>query len=164
MKLAQEELGHLNDLNKANEWYEAAYNKLSKFTGIEIIDENTLRLLGQYDIRIYNNSIQIIPGDIYIEDIDPSQSTIGVCISEIIERIAALNDFKEITQKLGWNMSIMNDAPIVELSPPLNPNNKALFALIGYETHPLIEWGNVNVEEFNNRNQSLLNKIQAYAK
>lgn len=162
VNLAQSELNQLDEISKAGKWYQAAYKKLSEFTGIEVINENTLKLFGQYEIAIFKNTIQIVPNDVYIDDIDPSQELIGVCVSEIIERISALSDFKEISRKLEWNLNIYDDAPIVELTNPLSPNKKALFALIGYEIHPLIEWGNIDVEEFNNKKQPLLAKIQSY--
>lgn len=161
VSLAQSELNKLDEISKAGKWYQSAYKKLSEFTRIEVINENTLKLFGQYEVTIFKNTIQIVPNDIYIEDIDPSQELTSICISEIIERISALNDFRVISRKLEWNLKIYDDAPIVELTNPLSPNNKALFALIGYETHPLIEWGNVDVEEFNNKKQSLLAKIQS---
>ena len=165
IKDAQTELEHLEESNKSNDWYKAAYQKLSKFTGIEINDDETIKLLGSHTISIQNETIIMNPNDVFIGDLHLGTVPLSVRISEIIERISALRDLKNLAQKLGWTIDVSNSAPIASLHPPrgiTKSSSPAIFALIGCGSHPLIKWGNININEFNSdQNHSLFEKIKS---
>lgn len=168
-KNAQEELSHLEEVAKSNEWYKAAYSKLSSFTGIEINDDNSIQIFGTHRVE-FTSSDQVIltPDSVSVSDLDPSKEPHNIIISEIIERIAAFRDMKDLAQKLNWEIDSSQDAPIVFLHPPQGATQTkppAIFALIGMNIHPLVKWGNVNVDEFNSMNgKSMLDKMKLFEK
>ncbi|OHT15896.1 hypothetical protein TRFO_42233 [Tritrichomonas foetus] len=162
---AKEELAHLEGVAKSNEWYKAAYEKLSKFALIEILDTNSIRLLGTHQVAFQNGAIILTPNNIFIDDIDPKEEPRNICISEIIERLAAFQNLKDAAQKLNWEIETLPNAPVALLHPPSTGDveSPAMFALIGFSMHPLIRWGNVNVDEFNaDTKKSIADKIRAF--
>jgi hypothetical protein len=148
LRLAQEELAELEAVSANYGWYEEAYKKLSGYTGIEIGSDHTIRVLETHWVRITGDSLEIDPPEVFVGDLDLSTSSPGVCVSEIIERLSALKDMRAVGRELGWRLEIEDNAPVVSLFPPAG-GPPAMFALIGYQEHPLIEWGEVNVDEFN---------------
>lgn len=168
-KIAQEELSSLEEQAKENEWYRAAYEKLSNFTGIKINDDNTIQILGTHTVE-FTSGGQIIlsPASVYVGDLDPSNEPHNIIISEIIERLASYRDMKDLSKQLNWEIDSCQEAPIVFLHPPqgsTKTQRPATFALIGMNIHPLIEWGNVNVDEFNSKEcKSMYEKMKLFEK
>jgi hypothetical protein len=163
LRLAQEELNHLESSSADYGWYQDAYHKLSEFTGIEVGSDNTIRLLGTHFVSFSDSSVRIDPDDVFVGDLNPSTSSPGVCISEVIERLTSLNDLRSVAQSLGWRLEIQRNAPMVSLFPS-NGSPPALFALIGYQEHPLVEWGMVDVDEFNGVTEPTVEKLSRFAK
>jgi hypothetical protein len=162
MRLAQEELSHLEAVAKTHGWYEDAYQRLSDFTGVAVDADGAIRLLGTHVIRFDTHEVIIDPPSVFVGDLDPFLSSNAICISEVIERIAALRDMERVVRELAWEMEVDRNAPIVSLFPP-NTGIPAVFALIGYLEHPLVEWGNVDVDEFNGLEQPLVEKLRRFA-
>lgn len=163
IKMAEEEIAHLDEVAEASEWYKAAYSKLSKFTGIEINDDGSIQIFGTHKVDFTNDQVILDPPSVAVNDLDPLQEPHNVIISEIIERIASLRDMRDIAQKLNWKIDVGNDAPIVFLHSP-QTQSPAIFALIGTPIHPLVKWGNVNVDEFNTLNKPMIEKMKLYEK
>lgn len=168
-KSAQEELSHLEQASKENEWYKAAYAKLSSFTGITINDDNSIQIFGTHRVAFTSDDHVILdPPSVSVSDLDPSQEPHNIIISEIIERLASLRDMKDLAKKLNWEIDSSSDAPIVFLHPPPGVTKTQLpatFALIGYNVHPLIKWGDVNVDEFNSmEGKSMYEKMKIFEK
>lgn len=159
LKMVMEELAEADRISKSQEWYDRAYAKLSEFTGIEVAEDGTVRVLGTHIVQFTANSVHIDPPDVFVGDLDPFESSNGVCVSEIIERLAALKDMRNIADTLGYRLETCNDAPLVALFPP-SADTPAIFALIGHKQHPLVEWGNVNVDAFNSNEQPMMDKVR----
>jgi len=158
-RLAQEEMENINKTMNAYDWYDSAYKKLSEFSGIHIIDNNTIQVLGTHNVFYTSNSIRVEPSDIYIGDLDVSEEDLRLCVSTIIERLNALKNLKDIALKLNMNLEQEFDAPVVKLVPK-NGKATAVFALMGYDNHPLIEWGSIDINEFNDSKMPLIEKIR----
>lgn len=159
VRLAQDEVKQIEEENKMNEWFEAAYKKLSDFAQIELIGDNCFRIMKEYTLNIDGQNFVLNPNVVFIQDISSQYTPPGICLSEIIERIAAYRDMQEIAAKIGWKTKVAVDAPLISLIPPSN-KPQAIFALIGYKEHPLVECGNIDVEAFNNSHESFITKIQ----
>jgi hypothetical protein len=161
MRLAQEELANLESVTKTHGWYEDAYRRLSEFAGIEIDADGAVRLLGTHRITFAATSVAIDPASVFVGDLDPSASSNAICVSEVIERLAALRDMRAVAEELGWECEVERGAPMVALHAP-DSDFPAVFALIGYQDHPLVEWGNVDVETFNATAQPLAEKVRRF--
>lgn len=159
LQLAQEELQHVQAAAQSRDWYDRAYKKLSEFSGVEVLDNGSVRVLGTHIIRFGADSISLEPPDVFVSDIDPGLSSHGVCISEVIERLNALKHIRSIVANLGWRAEVRRDAPLVALHAP-GVAAPAVLALIGYQQYPLIEWGTADVESFNNSSEAMGTKLK----
>ena len=159
LQLAQEELQRVQAAAQSRDWYDRAYKKLSEFSGVEVLDNGSVRVLGTHIIRFGADSIALEPPDVFVSDIDPGLSSHGVCISEVIERLNALKDIRSIVNNLGWRAEVRRDAPLVALHAP-GVAAPAVLALIGYQQYPLIEWGTADVESFNNSSEPMGTKLK----
>ena len=159
LQLAQDELRHVQEAAQSRDWYERAYRKLSEFSGVEVLDDGSVRVLGSHIVRFRGNSVSIDPQDVFVEDIDPSSSSNGICVSEVIERLNALKHLRSIADSLGWRIEVRRDAPLVALHVPGIPT-PAILALIGYQQYPLVEWGSANVDAFNRSTEPMLSKLK----
>jgi hypothetical protein len=162
-RMTNEELSHLEDVTRTHAWYEDAYHRLSDFTGVAIEADNSVRLLGTHKIQFSEHGVALDPPTVFVGDLDPSESSTAICISEVIERIAALNDMESAARQLAWEIEVDHGAPIVSLFPP-ETGIPAVFALVGYLEHPLVEWGSIDVDEFNGMAQPLLEKLRRFAR
>jgi hypothetical protein len=162
-RLAQEELAGLDAVARTHGWYEEAYRRLSEFAGVAIDADGAVRLLGTHRIAFAPAAVAIDPPTVFVADLDPSASSHAVCVSEVIERLAALADMRAVADELGWACEVERGAPIVALRAP-GSDAPAVFALIGYQDHPLVEWGNVDVEAFNAAAQPLVEKIRRFGR
>jgi hypothetical protein len=162
IRLADEELAQLETVATTHGWYESAYRRLSEFSGIRIDEDGTIRLLETHKISFAQSSVSIDPPSVFVGDLDPSESSNAVCISEVIERIAAFNNLTGVARQIGWEVEVGRDAPIVMLFPSASAV-PAMFALIGYQEHPLVEWGSVDPEEFNVLEQPLAGNLKRCA-
>jgi hypothetical protein len=162
MRLAGEELAQLEAVAQTHGWYEDAYRRLSEFTGVAIGEDGSIRLLGTHTMKFAPNAVSIDPPSVFVGDLDPGESSDAICISEVMERIAALNNLAGAAKALGWEIEGNRDAPIARLFPP-GSGVPAVFALIGYQEHPLVEWGGVDPEEFNGTEQPLIEKLRRFA-
>jgi hypothetical protein len=167
LKSAQDELSTLERLNESHAWFQAAYSKLSQFSGVEVLEDGKFRLLGSHVVSFSPSSLRMEPSDVYVGDLDPSTSSKGVCISEVIERLASFRDLADVASRLGWKYTVEQNAPIMNLIPSSGP--RAVFALLflpGMEdfgdtsAHPLVEWGEVDVDAFNEAKIPLVEKMR----
>ena len=162
--LCNEELKKLEEIEKAYKWYDAAYQKLSNFTGIQVVDldNHIYMLLDRYKLQIADNKFTLLENDVYTGDLDLSTMSVGECLAQIFERLYALEDMQQCAQQLGWSLSVLEDAPLCTLMPP-NSTVPAIVALIGSAVHPLVEWGNVPIFDFNETPGTMEQKFRKFA-
>lgn len=159
----EEEIKRLEQESKENDWYKQAYAKLSKFTDIQILDDNSIEICGNHRITVTEqNQIVLTPPDIPINDLDPLSEPMNVIVSEIVERIAALKSLTELANRLQWNITCNSEAPVVALQPNSSSTPPALFALMGMNVYPLIQWGKIDVNEFNTNEKPMFDKIKQF--
>ena len=163
LEFAKEELKKLEILQSAHKWYDEAYGKLSAFSGIEAIDheKNIFRFLGKYQAEISNDSAKFLNCDLFIGDLKLSVCNVGEIISQILERLSAMEDMQKCANQLGWGFALSKSEPFCILaqddsSPP------AIVALIGDKVHPLVEWGDVPVFDFNKDKGTMEMKFRKY--
>lgn len=150
----------LKKSTESHNWYSEAIPLLSNFTKIDV-NEGYVVLNDQYKLSIIDGVFVIDPNNIYIADLDVNSMQFS--IATIMERIFAFNGLREIATNLKWSFQPMTDSPIIMLTPPGQREN-AFFALQGYEPYILVEWGNVDTNEFNNDPRPTLQKLQNYRK
>lgn len=159
MKLYQQEAENLKNMKGAYEWYNIALQKLSSFTGIVVISPYEFKLLDSY-ILVVGKELQLTPPDVYIKDL--GSDDLKTSMSIIIERLTALQKLKDIAASLKWNIKVNMESPTVVLTPP--GHISAVVVLMGFDTYPLLEWGNIDVEEFNNSEDPMKDKLVTYSK
>ena len=163
IELCNEELKKLEEIETAYQWYDAAYQKLSNFTGIQILDQEsqTYLLLDRYQLQIKDHKFVLPKNEVYVNDLDLSTMSVGECMAQIFERLYALEDMQQCADQLGWSMRVLDDAPLCTLYPP-NSSTNALVALIGSAVHPLVEWGDVSVFDFNETPGTMEQKFRRF--
>jgi hypothetical protein len=165
VEMCKEEFRKLEEMQKEYDWYNSAYKKLSDFTGLQVIneEEHSFKLLDKYELIINEDSVKLTGNNVYVDDLNPSTSSNGVCVAQVFERLYALEDMQKCAKSLGWYLVINKDAPICTLTPQSNFDlPPALVALVGSGSHPLIEWGDVDPEEFNSIEGSMEEKFRKY--
>lgn len=165
IELAKDELKLLEVADDEYKWYDTAYAKLSKFAEIETIDheKHIFRVLGKYQVEIVGGGAKLINCDLFIGDLKLSDYSIGEIMAQIHERLCAMDDMQKCANQLGWRFSLSKTEPFCILtqndgSPP------AIVALIGDNVHPLIEWGDVSVFDFNNEKGTMETKFRKFGR
>ena len=156
--LAKDEIKSLLEINNKMIWYQKAYKKLSDFSGVEVFDENHFLLLKKYHLYLRNNQILLDPNEICILDIDIN-TPLSIIISILIERLTALNDFKNICEKLKLEYEVSKEFPLIFITTKKFSN--ITFALFGFEDHPLVDCNEIDIDQFNNNSSiPLIEKIK----
>ena len=155
IKQAQQSVQALKQYTKAQDWYKAALESLSNFTQIKIQNDGSIQIFGYYQVIFDQDHLHINPPDVYIDDIIRREDEpLGTCIIEVIERILELQDFQKIAQQLGCQIITNESAPLIQIQGLPCPD-PPIFSLIGYQIHPLVQWGTINVEQFNSQSSSV---------